>query len=117
MTVRDERAAKIATLNDALRHEPGTGELGGIMMTHGVSVLGVVFTVRALAMLKAFNAFTADNDPYGEHDFGSFELEGHTLFWKVDYYEKHSDFTAGAETPDDPQKTDRVLTIMLAEEY
>ena len=25
---------------------------------------------------SSFAAFTPDNDPYGEHDFGSFELAG-----------------------------------------
>ena len=69
-----DRAKRIAALNDALRHDPGTGEHGRIMMTSGVSELGIPFTVQALAKLKSFDTFTNDNDPYGEHDFGSFEL-------------------------------------------
>jgi hypothetical protein len=28
-----------------------------------------------------------NNDPYGEHDFGSFELAGEKFFWKIDYYD------------------------------
>ena len=112
-----KRAAKIAALNDALRRDPGTGEHGRIVMTCGVSELGIPFTLQALAKLKAFNAFGKDNDPYGEHDFGSFELEGENLFWKIDYFEKDSDYMAGAETPEDGSTTDRMLTIMLAEEY
>ena len=111
------RAAKIAALNDALRRDPGTGEHGRIVMTRGVSELGVPFTMQALAKLKAFDVFTKDNDPYGEHDFGSFEFEGQKLFWKIDYFEKGTDYTAGAETPEDGTTTDRLLTIMLAEEY
>ena len=111
------RAAKIAALNDALRRDPGTGEYGRIVMTHGVSELGVPFTMQALAKLKAFDAFTKDNDPYSEHDFGSFELEGQKLFWKIDYFEKGTDYRVGTETPDDRVTTDRVLTVMLAEEY
>ena len=111
------RAATIAALNDALRHDPGTGEYGRIVMTHGVSELGIPFAMQALAKLKAFDAFTKGNDPYGERDFGSFELEGQKLFWKIDYFEKGSDYMAGAETPDDRATTDRVLTVMLAEEY
>ena len=31
--------------------------------------------------------FEADNDPYGEHDFGSFEYSGETIFWKIGYYD------------------------------
>ena len=63
----------------------------------------------------AFDDFNADNDPHREHDFGSFELEGEKLFWKIDYYEQKADF--GSEDPTDPKKTLRVLIIMLAVEY
>ena len=52
---------------------------------------------------------------YGEHDFGSFTLHGHKLFWKSDYYDTVCEF--GSEDPADPAKTTRVLTIMLADEY
>ena len=111
------RAKRIAELNDALRHDPGTGENGRIVMTRGVSVPGIPFTMQALAKLKAFDTFTKDNDPYGEHDFGSFELGGHKLFWKIDYFEKGTDYMNGAETPENSTTTDRLLTIMPAEEY
>jgi len=37
---------------------------------------------------RGFDNFNADNDPHGEHDFGSFELEGEKLFWKIDLYER-----------------------------
>ena len=113
----DNRAKRIAELNDALRHDPGTGEHGRIMMTCGVSQLGIAFTVLALAKLKSFDIFTKDNDPYGEHDFGSFEVDAHKLFWKIDTFEKGSGLMAGAETPEISATTDRILTIMLAEEY
>ena len=56
-----------------------------------------------------------DNDPHGEHDFGSFELCGRKLFWKIEYYDP--DLQHGSEDPADPAKTMRVLTVMLAEEY
>ena len=63
----------------------------------------------------AFDDFNADNDPHGELDFGSFELEGEKVFWKIDYYDLAGEF--GSEDPTDPKKTLRVLTVMLAEEY
>jgi Protein of unknown function (DUF3768) len=44
---------------------------------------GPAFVDRALAAVRAFDAFSADNDPYGEHDFGIFELDGVTLNWKI----------------------------------
>lgn len=85
-------------------------------MTSGVSALGPLFVARALSAVTAFDKFPADNDPYGEHDFGSFELDGEKLFWKIDYYSK-DDPNYSSEDPSDPLKTARVLTIMLAEEY
>ena len=62
-----------------------------------------------------FSAFTPENDPHGEHDFGSFALAGRKLFFKIDYFDATMQF--GSEDPADPAKTTRVLTIMLAEEY
>lgn len=38
--------------------------------------------------LREFNAFTKDNNPHGENDFGSFELHGQTVFFKFDLYER-----------------------------
>jgi hypothetical protein len=58
--------------------------------------------------------FTADNDPHGEHDFGRFTLVGRKFFWNIDYYDERCEL--GSETSD-LEKTTRVLTIMLAEEY
>ena len=40
-----------------------------------------------LDLVRWFDAFTPDNDPYGEHDFGSFSYAGETFFWKWDYYD------------------------------
>jgi Protein of unknown function (DUF3768) len=55
------------------------------------------------------------NDPHGEHDFGSFEYSGQTIFWKIDYYDMRLKW--GSPDPADPAVTRRVLTILLAEEY
>ena len=55
------------------------------------------------------------NDPHQEHDFGSFEAEGHTIFFKIDYYDKQ--LQMHSPDPSNPAVTQRVITIMLAEEY
>ena len=52
--------------------------------------------------MRTFTDFTPDNDPYGEHDFGSFELANHKFFWKIDYYDKT--MTYGSEDPADPEQ-------------
>jgi hypothetical protein len=73
------------------------------------------FVDRAMIAVREFSDFTEDNDPHGEHDFGSFELDGETLFWKIDAYD--TDYNFGSPNPADPAVTRRVLTILLAEEY
>ena len=88
---------------------------GQVVLSAGVADLPL--GVRAQVVLKVQNYadFTPDNDPYGEHDFGSFEVAGETFFWKIDYYDSRCEF--GSEDPADPEKTTRVLTIMRADEY
>jgi hypothetical protein len=75
---------RIQQLNDAFRR---TGDGGRVIFTAGVSDLGVAFSHQALALVRRFDVFTPDNDPHGEHDFGSFTLDGRKLFWKIDYYD------------------------------
>lgn len=88
---------------------------GRVLITRGVESLGDALIGKAFAAVRTFSTFTADNDPYGEHDFGIVELEGRKLFWKIDYYD-HT-LQCGSPDPSDPTITTRVLTIMLAEEY
>ena len=74
---------------------------------------------RRTAPLKrrVLSRFTEDNDPYGERDFGAITRDsGGKVFWKVDCYADAS-CSAGAEDPVDPDKSYRLLTVMLAEEY
>jgi hypothetical protein len=103
---------RIRVLNDNFRW---TFIGGKIVMTERVAALTMDIVARALVRVQTFTDFTVDNDPHGEHDFGSFEIDHQTFFWKIDYYSK--DFRAGSEDPTDPARTARVLTIMLAEEY
>ncbi len=65
--------------------------------------------------IRCFNDFTEENDPYNEHDFGSFYYKGEQIYWKIDYYDKNYRFYS--ENPCNPNITNRVMTIMLAEEY
>ncbi len=109
---RDPRTITIATLNDKLRQH-GVG--GRIMLTGGVRALGDVALARAMAAVRSFAAFTSDNDPHGEHDFGVVEQDGSRILWKIDYYDGALEY--GSPDPADPAVTTRVLTIMLAEEY
>jgi hypothetical protein len=103
---------KIAQLNDEFR----TSLRGGrVLMTAGVQACGPDVIAVAVTRTREFTEFDGDNDPHGEHDFGSFQIVGHKFFWKIDYYDRSMEF--GSEDPADPAKTMRVLTIMLASEY
>ena len=104
--------SKIALLNDAFRT---TLSGGTVLLTAGVHELPDMVKAAAIRRVATFDAFTEDNDPYGEHDFGSFDLCGRRFFWKIDYFDERGEF--GSEDPADPQKTTRILTIMLASEY
>jgi hypothetical protein len=66
-------------------------------------------------LLKVASHSEFPDDPLGEHDLGVFTAAGHQLVWKIDYFGER---LAGASAdPADPQKTWRVLTVMLADEY
>jgi hypothetical protein len=106
------KSNRIRVLNDNFR---STFIGGQVVMTAGVADLPMDVKARALIQVQRFAGFNADNDPHGEHDFGSFEVAAEKFFWKIDYYD--DDMTFGSEDPADPEKTRRVLTIMLAEEY
>ena len=103
---------KIRFLNDELRRSlPNQNAF----ITTGVAALGADFVERLLKTVTLFDDFHHANDPHQEHDFGAFKVDGHELFFKIDYYDPtlahHSD------NPADPAITRRVITLMLASEY
>jgi len=98
--------------NDTLRRTFFTGR---VMLTQGVACLPDKLRSQILTKVQTFEAFTPDNDPHGEHDFGAVSVRGTKYFWKIDYYAP--DMKHGSDDPTDPAKTVRVLTIMRADEY
>lgn len=103
---------RIRALNDIFR---ATFRGGKVLMTASVYELPDMVKAAALAQVACFKDFTVENDPHGEHDFGSFDLVNRKFFWKIDYYDKEEQY--GSEDPADPARTTRVLTLMLAEDY
>ena len=86
-------------------------------MTSGVAALGPEAVAAILARTRAFENFEPGNDPHGEHDFGAITApDGERVFWKIDYF-ADAKMELGSEEPDDPAKSFRVLTLMLAAEY
>lgn len=110
MTTTDTNTIRI--LNDVLRQTFITGR---VMLTSGIQSLPAQDRQAVILKVQTFDAFTPDNDPHGEHDFGNFVHKGTKFFWKIDYYAP--DMEHGSEDPTDPAKTVRVLTIMRADEY
>jgi hypothetical protein len=110
--LQSTKTDRIRVLNDNFR---STFVGGQMFMTAGVNTLPVDTKARVLLAVQSFSDFTKDNDPHHEHDFGSFEIEGETYFFKIDYYAPNME--SGSEDPADPEKTARVLTIMHAGEY
>ncbi|MBE6448100.1 MAG: DUF3768 domain-containing protein [Alphaproteobacteria bacterium] len=99
----------IKTLNDNFRK---TFIGGRVMLTAGIRAKTQDEIAEILEKVRSFDNFTTANDPYGEHDFGSFDYKGQKIFWKIDYYDLNYEYMS--ENPADPTITNRVLTIMLA---
>lgn len=102
----------IATLNDTFRK---TFSGGRVMLTSGINALPADDVAQILSRVRSFNDVTSDNDPYGEHDFFSFDYKGNNIFCKIDYYDRNLQYLS--ENPAGVSKTIRVMTVMLAAEY
>lgn len=112
----------IADQNDQFRsmvHIPqfGTPEIDGrVLITRGIAALSPLAQISILAAVRTFDAFTPDNDPYGERDFGTLaDPKAGRVFCKIDYYD--TDYRYGSENPADPIITRRILTVVLASKY
>lgn len=103
---------RIRTVNDVFRTSLSGGS---VMVTRAVATLGAEAQREILAALRRYDEFDADNDPYGEHDFGRITVQGHEILFKIDYYDQ--DLVLHSPDPSNPAVTHRVLTIMLAEDY
>ncbi len=105
----------IQELNDLFR-ETMDGRLGRAVITSGIAQ---GFEPKQqqwiIEKVRQHSVFNEDNDPYEEHDFGTFNMFDTKFYWKIDYYAP--DMESGCKNPADPKKSFRVLTIMLAREY
>jgi hypothetical protein len=106
------KSERIRDWNDKFR---STFVGGVVTLTRGIEAQCREVKAEVLRRVREFKHFNSDNDPHGEHDFGSFNIAGTQFFWKIDYYDR--DMEHGSEDPADTSKTTRVLTVMLSEEY
>ena len=124
-----EQAARVARLNDLARSAMGVACTA--VATVGFRSLPEADQSQVRELIETFDAFSEDNDPHGERDFGCvYQLgdgqwtterprvrddERERVFWKLDYYDH--DLRFASEDAADPAVTRRVLTIMLSDEY
>jgi Protein of unknown function (DUF3768) len=108
----DAKTARIRALNDELRQNFAAGIA---VMTPGVAALGAEAIERIVKTIAVFDDFCHANDPHEEHDFGAFDADGHMIYFKIDYFDQS--MSMHSPDPADPSVTQRVITIMLAEEY
>jgi hypothetical protein len=102
----------IRVLNDELRqHLLG----GGTIITAGIAALGPEAVERLVKTIAVFDDFCHANDPHEEHDWGSFRLDEVDVIFKIDYYDKTLSFHS--PNPADSSVTERVITILRADEY
>ena len=105
-------ASRIRELNDQFRH----ALTGGLLhITRDVIALGGKRQSAILDAIAAFDAFSPEDDPYGEHDFGALTVDGTRILFRIDYFDRG--LSGASPDPADPSVTMRVLTVMLAEEY
>ena len=114
-------AACIAAQNDAFRRSilgltpVADAPQGQFVMTRGVAALGPDSQLELTRRVAAFDAFNADSDPQGWHEMGVIDLDGTTVWFKIDLYDV--DYIYGSPEPSDPAQTCRVLTLLLPSEY
>ena len=102
----------IRALNDQLRQNL-TG--GRAVITPGIAALGPEAVARLVQTIAVFDDFCHANDPDEEHDFGAFDFDGTEVLFKIDYYDKSLNFHSPNAA--DPAVTERVITILRADEY
>ena len=102
----------IATLNDNFRKTFIGGE---VLLSAGIAAMSSQDKANIVSLVQNFDDFNKGNDPYGEHDFLSFDYKGDKILAKIDYYDLNNQYMS--ENPANPDITNRVLTIMTAYEY
>jgi hypothetical protein len=107
----DLRTQRIRALDDHLRKHP-TSDVA--IMTPGIAALGQEAANRIIKTITTFDDFCHANNPYENHDNGSFEADGRTVSFKIEHYERPPD-SPSVGPVDQPDRV-RVITVMLAEE-
>ena len=105
-------AEVIAQQNDDFRKHLSQGTL---VLTQGIRSNTPEDLKEIITKVRTFDTFDENNDPYNEHDFGAFDFKGKKIFWKIDNYDR--EFLYLSPDVSNPRLTNKVMTVMYAEEY
>lgn len=106
----------IAKLNDEFRKSLLSQPTGILILTDGIKKeFAQNKHKEIIRKVREFSDFNDANDAYGERDFGSFMYGKERILWKIDYYDLSME--GQSVDPTDPAKTNRVLTLMLANDF
>lgn len=103
---------EIALQNDNFRKHLSQGTL---VLTQGIRSNTKEDLEAIITKVRTFDNFDENNDPYNEHDFGAFDYKGRKVFWKIDNYDR--EFLYLSPDVSNPRLTNKVMTVMYAEEY
>jgi len=116
-----ETAKIIAEQNDRFRKTAfgmaceGPVPQGQVLFTPGVSNQSEEFRASLIHAVVAYDDFNQDCDPHGWHEMGVLEIEGVTVWFKIDLYDENYEY--GSSDPTELRFTRRVLTLLLPSEY
>ena len=116
-----EVAKIVAEQNDRFRRAafglpvPHPAPQGQVLMTPGISARDDAFRIALIHAVMAYEDFNPDCDPHGWHEMGVVEIEGETVWFKIDLYDEAYEY--GSSDPTDLRFTRRVLTLLFPSEY
>ena len=89
---------------------------GGIaVISPGIAALGPSTVKRLFQTISIFDDYCAVKEPHLPGQFIPFDFDGTEIIFRIDYVYKTA--SRHPPTPLELQATERIVTIMLAEEY
>lgn len=115
----NETVKRIAKLNDAFRasiQKPISEQrLGQVFCTASIMALSDYDIASIVEKVRLFDTFDESNDPYAEHDFGSFTYKDNKIYWKIDYEDPCLEYQP--KYTSEQNEPNRILTIMLSQDW
>lgn len=121
-TLTNTQIARIvAGQNDQFRRAAFGGTVTGpvptgqIVMTRGIAKRDEGFRCAVMTAVAGYEDFNPDCDPHGWHEMGVIEVQGETVWFKIDLYDENYEY--GSSDPTEMRFTRRVLTLLFPSEY